>query len=150
MDLAGAEFNETPGQRMGVILNRAAAENLFAGSGHTFAEIAALGKDRKPLPHFALATSLKASATVLAKKVESANLVGKLQGSDPALKNEFAVLSAHIDHIGIGARINGDKIYNGAMDDGSGSALALDIAANLKAPPEKLRRSVLFLVVTPE
>jgi len=51
-----------------VVFNPAAAESLFAGSDHTFAEIAALGKDRKPLPHFALATSLKANATVLAKK----------------------------------------------------------------------------------
>jgi Zn-dependent M28 family amino/carboxypeptidase len=150
MDLAGAEFNETPGQQLGVVFNPAAAESLFTGSGHTFAEIAALGKERKPLPHFALATSLKADATVLSKKVESANLVGKLPGSDPALENEFVVLSAHIDHIGIGAPINGDKIYNGAMDDGSGSALVMDIAASLKAHPEKLGRSVVFLLVTAE
>jgi Zn-dependent M28 family amino/carboxypeptidase len=150
MDLAGAEFNETPGQQLGVVFNPAAAETLFTGSGHTFAEIAALGKDRRPLPHFGLATSLKADATVLSKKVESANLVGKLPGSDPGLRNEFVVLSAHIDHLGIGAPINGDKIYNGAMDDGSGSALVLDIAANLKAHPEKLGRSVIFLLVTAE
>jgi Zn-dependent M28 family amino/carboxypeptidase len=150
MDLAGTEFNETPGQQLGVIFNPAAAESLFAGSGHTFAEIAALGKDRKPLPHFALATSLKADAKVNSKKVESANLVGRLPGSDPALKNECVVLSAHIDHVGIGAPINGDKIYNGAMDDGSGSALVMDIAVSLKAHPEKLNRSVIFLLVTAE
>ena len=60
------------------------------------------------------------------------------------------VLSAHIDHVGIGAPINGDKIYNGAMDDGSGSAVVMDMAANLKAHPEKLRRSILFLLVTAE
>jgi Zn-dependent M28 family amino/carboxypeptidase len=150
MDLAGTEFDETPGQQIGVIFNPAAAESLFAGSGHTFAEIAALGKDRKPLPHFALAASLKADAKVNSKKVESANLVGKLPGSDPALKNEFVVLSAHIDHVGIGAPINGDKIYNGAMDDGSGSALVMDIANSLKAHPEKLGRSLIFLLVTAE
>jgi Zn-dependent M28 family amino/carboxypeptidase len=60
------------------------------------------------------------------------------------------VLSAHIDHIGIGAPINGDKIYNGAMDDGSGSALVMDIAASIKSHPEKLSRSVIFLLVTAE
>ncbi|HXH66211.1 MAG TPA: M28 family metallopeptidase [Candidatus Limnocylindrales bacterium] len=150
MDLAGAEFDETPGQQIGIIFNPAAAENLFAGSGHTFAEIATLGKDRKPLPHFALATSLKTDARVNSKKVGSANLVGKLPGSDPALTNEYVVLSAHIDHVGIGAPINGDKIYNGAMDDGSGSALVMDIAASLKAHPEKMRRSLIFLLVTAE
>src|SRR6059058_2452566 len=112
MDLAGSEFEETPGQQIGVAFNPASAEKLFAGSGHTFAEIAALGKDRKPLPHFPLAASLKANAVILTKALESANLVAKLPGSDPALKNEFVVLSAHIDHVGIGAPINGDRIYN--------------------------------------
>jgi Zn-dependent M28 family amino/carboxypeptidase len=150
MDLAGPEFNETAGLQIGVAYNPAAAEKLFAGSGHSFAEIAELAKDRGPLPHFALATSLQADAVVLVTKVESANIVAKLPGSDPALKNEYVVLSAHIDHVGIGAPINGDRIYNGAMDDGSGSALVLDIAASLKAHPEKLRRSILFLLVTGE
>ena len=150
MDLADPEFNETPGLQLGVSFNPASAEKLFDGSGHTFAEIAALGKDRKPLPHFALSTSLKTNAVILTKSVESSNIVGKLAGTDPALKNEFVVLSAHIDHIGIGAPINGDRIYNGAMDNGSGSALAMDIAASLKAHPEKVQRSILFLLVTAE
>ena len=150
MDLADAEFNETPGLQLGVTFNPASAELLFTGSGHSFAEIAALGKDRKPLPHFPLTVSLQANAVIQTTAVESANLVAKLPGSDPALKNEFVVLSAHIDHVGIGAPINGDRIYNGAMDDGSGSALVLDIAASLKAHPEKLQRSILFLVVTAE
>src|SRR5213080_3271452 len=150
MDLADAEFNETPGQRLGVTFNPTYAEQLFAGSGHTFAEIAALGKDRKPLPHFPLAVSLKANAVILTKSLESSNIVGKLPGSDPALKNEFVVLSAHIDHVGIGAPINCDRIYNGAMDDGSGSALVLDMAVSLKAHPETLKRSVLFLLVGAE
>jgi len=82
--------------------------------------------------------------------VESANVVAKLPGSDPTLKGEYVVLSAHIDHLGIGAPINGDSIYHGAMDDGSGTALVLDVAAHLKARPEKLGRSILFLLVTGE
>jgi Zn-dependent M28 family amino/carboxypeptidase len=150
MDLAGDEFNETPGLKLGVIFNPASAESLFAGSGHTFAEIAERAKDRKTLPHFPLAVSVKADAAVHSTSLESANIVGKLTGSDPALKNEFVVLSAHIDHVGIGAPINGDKIYNGAMDDGSGTSAVMDIAASLKAHPETLKRSVLFLLVTAE
>jgi Zn-dependent M28 family amino/carboxypeptidase len=123
---------------------------LFAGSGHSFQEIAELGKDRKPLPHFALAVSLKARAHVQTTEINSANLVAKLQGNDPQLKNEYVVLSAHIDHIGIGEPINGDRIYNGAMDDGSGSALLLDMAQSFKDHPEKIRRSILFVFVTAE
>jgi Zn-dependent M28 family amino/carboxypeptidase len=150
MDLAEPEFDETQGLDLGVVFNPASAEQLFAGSGHTFAEIAVLGKDRRPLPHFPLAVSLQAAAAITSKAVTSANLVAKLPGTDATLKNEFVVLSAHIDHVGIGAPINGDRIYNGAMDDGSGSALVLDMAASLKAHPETLKRSVLFLLVTAE
>lgn len=150
MDLDYPEFNETDGAQLYVVVNPASGEKFFAGSGHTFAEIAELGKDRKPLPHFPLAVSLEAKTKVETQKVESANLVGKLTGSDPALKNEYVVLSAHIDHVGIGAPINGDNIYNGAMDDGSGSALLMDEAAAFKKMPEKLRRSILFVFVTAE
>jgi Zn-dependent M28 family amino/carboxypeptidase len=150
MDLADPEFNETSGLQVGVAFNPAAAEVLFVGSGHTFAEIAALARDRKALPHFPLGVSLEAQAEILITKLESANVVAKLPGSDAALKNEYAVLSAHIDHIGIGEPVNGDRIYNGAMDDGSGSALELDVAAQLKAHPEKLGRSILFVLVTAE
>jgi len=150
VDLADAEFHEAEGLQIAVAFNPASAEKLFAGSGHTFAEIAALGKDRKPLPHFALASSLKANSVTASTPLKCQNVVAKLKGSDPALKNEFVVLSAHVDHVGIGAPIGGDKIYNGAMDDGSGSALVLDIASNLKAHPEKIQRSILFLLVTAE
>jgi Zn-dependent M28 family amino/carboxypeptidase len=131
-------------------LNPASAEKIFAGSGHTFAEIAALAKDRKPLPRFPLAVTLEAKAKVESKQVESANVVAKIPGTDPVLKDEYVVLSAHIDHVGIGEPINGDRIYNGAMDDGSGSALVLDMADSFKKHPEKLRRSLLLVLVTGE
>jgi Zn-dependent M28 family amino/carboxypeptidase len=82
--------------------------------------------------------------------VRSANIIAKLPGSDPALKNEYVVLSAHIDHIGIGEPINGDRIYNGAMDNASGSAVLLDVASSLKKSGETLKRSLLFVFVTGE
>ena len=150
MDLDYPEFNETEGAKLAVTVNPNSAEKFFAGSGHSFEEIVALGKDRKPLPHFPLAVSLEARTKVEVTKVESANLVAKLPGSDPALKNEYVVLSAHLDHIGIGEPINGDRIYNGAMDNGSGSALVLDMAASFRKNPEKLRRSILLVLVTGE
>ncbi len=112
------------------------------GQAILLTEIVALGKDRKLLPHFPLAVSLAAKTRVDVTKIESANLVAKIPGSDRALKDEYVVLSAHLDHIGIGEPINGDRIYNGAMDNGSGSALVLDMAASFKRYPEKLRRSI--------
>jgi Zn-dependent M28 family amino/carboxypeptidase len=150
MDLGYPEFNETEGAKIAITVNPASAEKFFAGSGHTFAEIAAIGKDRKALPHFALAVSLAAKTKVDVTKIESANLVAKIPGSDPALKDEYVVLSAHLDHIGIGEPINGDRIYNGAMDNGSGSALVLDMAASFKKNPETLKRSILLVLVTGE
>jgi Zn-dependent M28 family amino/carboxypeptidase len=159
MDLADPEFDETAGLKLSLIFNPASAEKLFAGSGHTFAEIAALGKERKLLPHFPLSVSLRAHAAIQRSELESSNIVAKLPGSDPKLKNDYVVLSAHIDHVGIGQPIAGDNIYNGAMDDGSGSALLLDMADSLlhgdhtksgKPRPERLRRSVLFVFFTAE
>jgi Zn-dependent M28 family amino/carboxypeptidase len=150
MDLDYPEFNETEGAKLAVTVNPASAEKFFAGSGHTFEEIAALGKDRKALPHFQLPISIAAKTRVDVTKVESANLVAKLPGSDPALKDEYVVLSAHLDHIGIGEPINGDRIYNGAMDNGSGSALVMDMAASFQKNPDKLRRSILLVLVTGE
>jgi Zn-dependent M28 family amino/carboxypeptidase len=150
MDLVGSEFNDTEGMQLSLYFNPAQAEKLFAGSGHTFAELAALAKDRKPLPHFALPSSVRSHVAVKSGELESANLVAKLGGSDPTLKDEFVVLSAHLDHLGIGEPVNGDRLYNGAMDDASGSAVLLDVAANLKAHPEKLSRSLLFVFVCAE
>ncbi|MGC1905175.1 MAG: M28 family metallopeptidase [Candidatus Acidiferrum sp.] len=149
MDLVGDEFNETPGLKLLLTFNPANAEKLFAGSGHTFAEIAELGKDRKPLPRFPLKLSLKAHATTKTHDVESANLVAKLPGSDTTLKDEYVVLSAHIDHVGVGEPINGDKIYNGAMDNASGTSALLEVAASWKDQPHP-KRSLLFVLVTAE
>jgi Zn-dependent M28 family amino/carboxypeptidase len=150
MDLDYPEFNETEGEKLALYFNPAHAEKLFEGSGHTFREIADLGKDRKPLPHFALPASIRAVAQLDKTSVESANIVAKLPGSDPQLKNEYVVLSAHIDHIGIGEPIDGDRIYNGAMDNASGSALLMDEAASFKKQPATLKRSILFVFVTGE
>ena len=150
MDLADREFHETEGEKVAMVFNAEKADKLFAGSGHSFEELAVLAKERKALPRFPLPVLLKAKPKLEKTEIESSNILGKLEGSDPKLKNEYVVLSAHIDHVGIGEPIGGDRIYNGAMDDGSGSALLLDMAASLKKQPEKLKRSVLFVFVTGE
>jgi Zn-dependent M28 family amino/carboxypeptidase len=150
MELAGAEFNETQGEQLALYFNPAHADKLFDGSGHSFQELADLAKVRQPLPHFPLTVSIRAQAKMKKKAVESANLVAALPGSDPQRKNEYVVLSAHIDHVGIGEPVNGDRIYNGAMDNASGVAVLLDVATSLKKHPENLKRSLLFVFVTGE
>jgi Zn-dependent M28 family amino/carboxypeptidase len=150
MALKDQEFDETAGQQLAATFNPARADKLFEGSGHTLPEILQLLKDRKQLPRFPLAVSIKSRAAVNKKDIESDNLVAQLPGSDPKLKNEYVVLSAHLDHLGIGEPINGDRIYNGAMDNASGSAVLLDILASLKKSSPKPKRSLLFVFVTGE
>jgi len=148
MAIDDESLNDTKGVQFAASWNPDKADMLLAGTGHTFDEISKLGKDRKQLPHFALDKSIKAQAKLIQTKVESANIVGKIPGTDPKLKDEYVVFSAHVDHIGIGPAINGDKIYNGAMDNAAGTAAILEVAKSLKG--EKLKRSVLVVFVCGE
>jgi Zn-dependent M28 family amino/carboxypeptidase len=150
MALKGAEFDETEGEALAVVFNPEKAQTLFEGSEHNLQELVDLVKDRKPLPRFPLTVSVRARAAVNKKNVESSNLVAQFPGSDPKLKSEYVVLSAHLDHLGIGEPINGDRIYNGAMDNAAGSAVLLDLIGSLKKLPKKPKRSLLFVFVTGE
>ncbi len=146
MALADATVSGDSGQQLAVTFNPMRAEKLFTGSGHTFAEILALADAGQPLPRFALPVSVRANVKFESKKLESHNVVGLLPGTD--LKNEYVVLSAHLDHVGVGQPINGDGIYNGAMDNASGIATLIEAALALRKTP--MRRSVLFVAVTAE
>ncbi len=133
--------------------NPADAEKLFAGSGHTFAEMLALADAQKPLPRFDLHKRLTATVVTERSAVVSPNIVAKLEGSDPRLKNEYVLSSAHLDHLGVGAPIHGKTIYNGAMDDASGVATVLETAQALGADARRgirPKRSVLFVIFTGE
>src|SRR5690606_22147339 len=78
------------------------------------------------------------------------NVVAVLPGSDPALRSEYVVLSAHLDHVGVGEPVNGDSIYNGADDDASGTSALLEVAEAMAMLPQTPGRSVLFLHVSGE
>jgi Zn-dependent M28 family amino/carboxypeptidase len=150
MSLADASLNETAGQQLSVTMNPARADKLFAGSGHTFAEMLSLVDAGRAVPSFALRPRLKASVAVERAQVESQNVAGILRGGDPRLRDEYVVLSAHLDHLGIGGAINGDAIYNGAMDNASGVAAMLEVAASLHRSGARPKRSILFVAVTGE
>lgn len=82
--------------------------------------------------------------------IESYNVIGKIEGTDKKLKKEFVIHSAHLDHLGVGKAIDGDSIYNGAHDNASGVAAALEIARTYSKLKVKPKRSMLFLMVTAE
>ena len=148
--LADPALQETGGQAVAMAINARGAEKFFAGSGHTFEEILKLAKDDAPLPKFPLAASLRAKTVVKRDSAEAPNVVGLLPGSDARLKDEYVVFSAHLDHVGVGRPVNGDSIYNGAMDNASGIASVLEVARLMKQSGAKPKRSVLFLAVTAE
>ncbi len=134
----------------GATWNPSKTEELFEGSGHTFAEILDAADHHQPLPHFALATRVRAHTVRVDEKVRSRNVVGLRPGSDSKLKNEYVVVSAHLDHLGVGEPVNGDRIFNGAMDDASGVASLIEIARALKTASVQTKRSLVFLAVTGE
>jgi len=148
MALADSSTDDTAGAQVSIAFNPAKAEKLFEGSGHTLAEVLKIADEGKALPHFALPTSMKATVTVESQTVESQNVVGVVKGSDPELADEYVVLTAHLDHVGVGAPINGDDIYNGAMDNASGIATLIESAKVVASAGAK--RSVLFVAVTAE
>ncbi len=150
MSLADPALDDTAGQQVSIAFNPASAERLFAGSGHTFAEMVALADTRKPLPGFPLPTVVRAKVAVDKTTITSDNVAGTLAGSDAALRDEYVVLSAHLDHLGVGGAVGGDRIYNGAMDNASGIASLIETAAALARASEKPKRSILFVAVTAE
>jgi Zn-dependent M28 family amino/carboxypeptidase len=149
MYLADPTLRETPDGFLGIALDPDKSELLFTGSGHTFAELSALADASESVPRFDLPLRLQGRIAVTRSALSSPNIVAKLPGRDPKLAGQYVVVSAHLDHLGIGAPINGDSLYNGAMDDASGVATVLDIADRMKRGA-KPRRSILFLIVTAE
>lgn len=150
MTLADPSLDDNRGLKLGVTFNPARADTLLAGSGHTIKEILDAADSGRPLPHFEIPATLRAAVAVTRADVTSENVVALLPGSHPALRDEYVVFSAHLDHLGVGKPINGDAIYNGAMDNASGVASLLDVAAMLKESGRSLRRSVVFAAVTGE
>ncbi len=148
--LADRDLQDQAGQVVSLTVTRSGAAKFLAGSGHTLEELNQLVADRKPLPTFPLPGTLHAQATPTRTAIDSENVIGIFQGSDPRLKNEYVVMSAHLDHLGVGRPVNGDSIYNGAMDDASGVASVIEIARLLKQSGLKTKRSVLFMTQTAE
>ncbi len=153
MSLAEPALDDSAGQQISVTMNPAHADKLFAGSGHTFKEILDLVDGGGDVPRFALPARLKAATQVERSQVTSQNVAGILRGSDPARRNEYVVLSAHLDHLGVGEPVAAnpnDRIYNGAMDNASGVAAILEIATELHEAHAAPARSILFVAVTGE
>ena len=144
----------TPDKNMGRAevegwLSLDAAKRLLAMGGQDFDALKkqALGRDFKPVD-----LGVQASIAIANKlrTVDSKNFVAKLEGSDPAHRDEYVVYTAHWDHFGIGDPVNGDNIYNGARDNAAGVAATLEVARAFTQVQPQPRRSILFTIVTAE
>lgn len=132
-------------------LSAAGAEKLFAGSGTTWAKAAAALPGKGKFRGIALKPRLDVAIKTVTTPLPSYNVAGILPGSDPTVAPETVILSAHLDHVGVGApNKKGDTIYNGAMDNAVGIASLIEEAKRFKAAGKAPRRSILFFAVTAE
>ncbi|MEP6619302.1 MAG: M28 family metallopeptidase [bacterium] len=144
----------TPDKNMGrsnvegwITVDQAKALFTMAGQNLDSLKTHAATKEFKPVP---LGVTASVTLENTLRTIDSRNVMAKLEGSDPVLKDEYVIYTAHWDHFGIGEKVNGDSIYNGAADNASGVAGLLDLARAfhaLKTPP---KRSILFISVTAE
>jgi Zn-dependent M28 family amino/carboxypeptidase len=140
-----------PGQR-GLLfagwVTQSAGAKLIASTGKTIDELLALANQKSfhpiPLGH------MNGRIPMKLRQIESRNVIGRVEGADPSLATQAVIFSAHWDHFGVGVSVNGDRIYNGAVDNATGCGMVLDIARVWAALPKKPKRSALFLFVTAE
>ena len=129
--------------------SRRSAEQLFEDSPLAFEDALDAAEEGRPLSR-----ELGIEVTMYRRskhtRLASPNVVGILRGSDPVLKDEYVVYSTHLDHLGIGAPVAGDSIYNGLYDNALGVAVTIETARVLSSLSERPRRSIVFVAVTAE
>jgi Zn-dependent M28 family amino/carboxypeptidase len=126
-----------------------AGARILALAGQDVAKLLAASNSRdfRPIP---LGIRIAARLRSTIEETDTRNVVAKIPGSDPTLKSEAVVFSAHWDHLGIGRPVNGDAIYNGAVDNATGCGMLLEIARAWAGLEQKPRRTAVFLVPTAE
>jgi Zn-dependent M28 family amino/carboxypeptidase len=130
-------------------ISREAGEKLLGLAGKTVDELLAASEkpDFKPVD---LGIQIRGRMPSKIRELATRNVAAVVPGSDPKLKDEVVIYTAHWDHFGVGEPVNGDPIYHGAVDNGTGCGIIMEIARAWAALPHKPRRSALFLSVTAE
>jgi hypothetical protein len=152
----GKAFDEAPKIRVTAELNDPAVIAAFAGASRTLDEVRAIADKPGGRPKgFALRTRVRIQNESVTRRVTSPNVVAILPGSDPKLKDEYVVLSAHLDHLGLVAAKPGDKpgtdlINNGALDNAAGVATMIEVARASATAASRPRRSLIFIATTGE
>ncbi|MEP7384683.1 MAG: M28 family peptidase, partial [Gemmatimonadota bacterium] len=151
--LADVALDDAAGQKIFAVASPDLATRLLAGSAFVWDSVRALAARGEPLPHGGLATSLRSTLPTSRRNFTSPNVVGILPGNDPTLGSEIVVYTAHSDHVGTVKRAKGatggDSIFNGAMDNASGTATLIE-TARLVAARGGNKRTLAFVAVTAE
>ena len=145
----GTGIDTFPLLKASASVSAAAARQVFAGSGHEAEALFKAATDGQ-LKAFDLPGTLTLAGNTRIEPAESRNVVARLDGSDATLSREFIAYTAHLDHIGVGAAVNGDSIYNGAMDNALGVSIMLEAAKELADATTGPKRSLLFIALTGE
>ena len=145
-------YSAAPGIRARATLDTEAAEALFAGAKRSFADVRGeLAKPNARPKGFALKPTVRIQSGSNAVRTISPNVLGIIPGSDPALANEYVLLMAHLDGLGVHTDAEGeDKISNGAMDNSTGVATLLEVARAMQQSGNRPKRSILLAAVTAE
>ena len=149
LDLSGRARDHQPQIEGRAVVSAPRATDLFAGAPVTFEQAldAADAGEAMSMPLGIEVTLAQRSAH---EEITSPNVIAMLRGSDPRLRDQYVVYTAHLDHVGVGAPVDGDDIYNGYYDNAMGVAMMIETARALAALPEPPRRSILFAAVTAE
>ncbi len=145
----GTPADEQETVRGRALVNNATVEEMFAGAPRSLEQALAELRGGK-FRAFGLPVEARLRVVSRHTNLESPNVVGLLPGSDPDLRDEYVVYTAHLDHLGMGEAEGGDAIYNGALDNASGNAVMVEVARAFARLPERPRRSLLFVAVTAE
>ncbi len=147
LDAGGKPQNAFAELKLRFRFNQEAAARMFASAPVSFTEVLAKAEAGEP-QGFDLPGLLTLSATTGLRRTESMNVLAVLPGSDPRLKREYVVVTAHLDHLGRGPADSGDAIYNGAHDNALGVSILLEMARALSSVESRPRRSIIFAAVT--
>jgi hypothetical protein len=145
----GVPHDFFPGLRGGALFSEHGAELLFAGAPKPLDRVFEDARAGKPQA-FLLPVSVHMHTVAAQSVIQSSNIVAELKGSDPALRDQYVVYTAHVDHLGICPAVEGDNVCHGALDNASGVATLLEIARAYASLPTAPRRSILFVFVTGE
>jgi Zn-dependent M28 family amino/carboxypeptidase len=149
LDNKGQPTDVTPAIRGEAYLSSDTARTLFDGAPRSFDRALAAAANGKT-ETFTLPITAAINTVSQFETLQSPNIAGILPGSDPTLKHEYVLYTAHADHLGIGDPRNGDSIYNGALDNASGIAALIEMARAFATMNPRPRRSIMFVAVTGE